>query len=757
MSPEVSVIFRSALGVKPKYEASEDEVADVLSKFATVSDCYGPSSSMHRSREYWDRDSVTGLYVSIFVPGNQTGCLSPKSCNLNSWNYRTEQQCLQQTKGGKSHFCSQCQNEWCQPITKYSQCCTAGFSYDCRSDIKKEECLRGPFCDAGNNYCDPYCSKAKIGNVCPTFFEQEFNNTCVRRSSSWWDCQNLQGSYHGGRQFEIGKYDTEDSCKGGACDYYGLPPGSTPEQCRNTQYCTRTCRKCESARGSKEFCLVEKSEQSCNITPGMNWRLNRCQAFVSNSTACSSVNGTWIKCSSYDSPLSCGARSGNECRWNFYGDCENKAECEAVGQCDDWEFHPRYSHNGLATGVCTYRPETLYRCQGSDWYTKTGHCVSASISSEEDCKPSALQTGSQNYTVTVQWKSRAKTKAQCEAQGTQCLVPKKGFLYLNDTECSSCQGKQQGIYTWNGGVWKNGTLLPTQWEAVRWKSENQWKTLPDQRKFEEVLELSLFQVIGFQVYESFSKKFTSFANIYKFISCDCTKSGKDTCFDEKISVPLKQCSLDPNAGGECSGVQIDTGMFGDDQVVSIEIDEVSATNYIEGTSKSLNLDEAVGNSNIYAVINCYDSNRCGQLVGNGKYIKFSSLAVTNVTVCLDKDLNIDQDTVNYPVLDFAKGSGDDLGSPLRVNVTEVGNQYCGSVNPFTSATWFPIRRMASFTAIPDSTSVSSQSAASTSVSSQSAASTSVSSQSAASTSSLPSSDKRPLAYLSTLICLFATL
>jgi hypothetical protein len=64
MSPEVSVIFRSVLGAKPKYEASEDEVADVLSKFEAVSDCYGPSSSMHSSREYWDRDSVTGNYVS---------------------------------------------------------------------------------------------------------------------------------------------------------------------------------------------------------------------------------------------------------------------------------------------------------------------------------------------------------------------------------------------------------------------------------------------------------------------------------------------------------------------------------------------------------------------------------------------------------------------------------------------------------------------------------------------------------------------
>jgi len=81
-------------------------------------------------------------------------------------------------------------------------------------------------------------------------------------------------------------------------------------------------------------------------------------------------------------------------------------------------------------------------------------------------------------------------------------------------------------------------------------------------------------------------------------------------------------------------------------------------------------------------------------------------------LCRFAYLNIDQDTANYPVLDLVKGEGDELRGPLSVNVTEVGNQYCGTVNPFASKTRFPIRSMA----IPDPlyANLSSKSAAPTS-------------------------------------------
>lgn len=82
----------------------------------------------------------------------------------------------------------------------------------------------------------------------------------------------------------------------------------------------------------------------------------------------------------------------------------------------------------------------------------------------------------------------------------------------------------------------------------------------------------------------------------------------------------------------------------------------------------------------------------GQIVGNGKTFAFSTAAVANVTICLDVDPSIPQDTTTYKNLDFVIGSGNTLGLPIQSNVTISGNQYCGSVAHFKSGTFIPILR-----------------------------------------------------------------
>ena len=80
------------------------------------------------------------------------------------------------------------------------------------------------------------------------------------------------------------------------------------------------------------------------------------------------------------------------------------------------------------------------------------------------------------------------------------------------------------------------------------------------------------------------------------------------------------------------------------------------------------------------------------MVGNGKKFTFSTAATSKVSICLDLDSNIAQDAITYPIRDFVLVSGTTLGVPLKVNVTKSGTQYCGSVDPFTSATFMPVLR-----------------------------------------------------------------
>ena len=44
------------------------------------------------------------------------------------------------------------------------------------------------------------------------------------------------------------------------------------------------------------------------------------------------------------------------CRWEEWAPCRNKGECEAAGECNDWDF---YSHNsddaGTENGGCVYK------------------------------------------------------------------------------------------------------------------------------------------------------------------------------------------------------------------------------------------------------------------------------------------------------------------------------------------------------------------------------------------------------------------
>lgn len=82
----------------------------------------------------------------------------------------------------------------------------------------------------------------------------------------------------------------------------------------------------------------------------------------------------------------------------------------------------------------------------------------------------------------------------------------------------------------------------------------------------------------------------------------------------------------------------------------------------------------------------------GQIIGDGRTYSFSTSSSGNMTICLDLDPSIPQDTSTYANLDFVTSTGTSLSLPLQVNVTISGTQYCATVPAFQSSTFVPIIR-----------------------------------------------------------------
>ena len=339
-------------------------------------------------------------------------------------------------------------------------------------------------------------------------------------------------------------------------------------------------------------------------------------------------------------------------------------------------------------GACIYTPLSSNRCNDGDRNTPSGDCSKKNILTESAC----TSLGS-----SYKWRVRAKTEASCTGSDKFCDLPYYGRTRMNSTTCSSCDGKVRSVYQWTQPQWKNSTTLPLSWLPIEWAPENKWMNTTDFSKVNSIFQAAAGRVIGREIILDFNSKFSLFANTFKYVACDCAQGGSNCFSGGLVSTPLASCTLDPSVSGGCSSgaVNVPAGAFGNTTIPTVNVDFVSAASYVaSGNSTSGIVKRATGNSATYSVVT-YGGALVGQVVGSGISATFSSVPGAFINICLNSDVNIDQDTSSFPVVDFANGTLTTL-TPLRLNVTKTGSTYCADVSPFLNAVLFPIIRIAAY-------------------------------------------------------------
>ncbi len=377
---------------------------------------------------------------------------------------------------------------------------------------------------------------------------------------------------------------------------------------------------------------------------------------------------------------------------------------------NDWEFNRMTcSPTGCElTGVC-FRATTPQnnRCINNEGWAKGG-CIVNSINSETACTTAG-------YT----WKKKATTATECAAHGTGCEEPR----FWNPTdktaaECAKCGGKMKSKFNWTPGKWKNGTMEKLTWRKKQWFSVNSWKKTLNYDALRDVVNEAVGKVVGRQISNSQRLIWSAKLGLLERIACDCTLGASSRpCFSGIQTSKLASCRTAPGVASTCEGLQISNNTFGSNKSVSINVNLIPSSNFAtaslpaptnstNSTSKlTLNALAAITvngvSSEQYAVVK-QNGATVGQVTGSGKSFEFTSTGSESLTICLDLNPSIPQDTAQYPTPDFVKQDGTSLSSPLRATITSSTQvQICGEVKG--AGSYIPILRIANLPADTGST------------------------------------------------------
>jgi hypothetical protein len=711
MSDEMKLEFKAMLRLPTKYDDAEAEISDMtrgILREAESEDCAGPESQNFRKKVEYIR-TKEGDFIRREIPGNRTGCLQPKECSYEPWNRNTETRCTEDAVHGRTHFCAQCKQGFCNPITQFSRCyhpsvsatycSSANGLYDNRSQqctlptrTTEATCLTGAQCRSGTSEpwrCDrTVCVNNNINVVssCTGSYRWDWGiNKCILRDTVFMNnpanCNGAGLVFAPALRFDSGRFETSASCPSRTCDNFQvIMKGGNETDCRSQGYCTSPCSRCRSNSYDNGACrnTTVSALDDCNLIGG-KWiaqgTANACVIQREQNT-CSGSQLQWIDCNALTSST-CTTSPFSQvlgCQWSQWDSCKSPQTCQAAGFCDDWEFG-----NSRGEGVCIYEPKEPFRCDGAP-ATRGGWCIDRQVMNQGGCASPKV------------WKVRAKTQSECEST-TFCQLENGHRTLMGPTTCRECGGKVRAVYTWNVPRWVYGNMVNTTWERIEWRSKNQWIKVLDFDKLQNMLNQAAARLMARTLLNRFAERYSIYATIFQFAACDCI-SGRTDCFGSgPILSRLKECRADPANAGSCGGLTIPPGTFPNGTAVAINVNLVSAASFVgsrPGNSRSIQRNAVA--ASVYEVVRNGDDQVIGQLVGNGRQFTFDVTPIANVSLCLDVDPSITQDTAKYSNLDFAPSVNGVLGVPLGRSVSLQGTQYCGSVLPFTSGTFVPILR-----------------------------------------------------------------
>ena len=312
-----------------------------------------------------------------------------------------------------------------------------------------------------------------------------------------------------------------------------------------------------------------------------------------------------------------------------------KSDCDAAGQCDDFEFGQN--------GACVYSPASgiPFSCSNGDRPTRSGKCINSAATTSASC--------------TTTWVTRARNATACAAYGARCFTPDGKQSAVTAAQCAACGGKSVPLYRWNGPVWKSAQMVSSKWvDSVTWRPINEFKQSLDMGKLENLFKKAIGKIVIRQMVSDFNQQYTALASVFQAFTCDCIDAKSD-CFNSLITSNVGGCTADTSDLSNCNGVVIDSGTFNTAVPVSIDVDLVASANFLGAPSDSPLRKRATKKKTKanYKVVKNSVGTLVGQIVGNAMNYTFSTSASGNVSLCLPVDSSISLNTTAYPNYDIA--------------------------------------------------------------------------------------------------------
>lgn len=710
-------------------------------------------------------------------------------------------------KGNQWDWQAQCMldeiNEEVQDCLPIEMCGNNGDEWSCNRamcynfNVSRDECLAPPTQDEVNQgkYRYTWWEGHENGQVlsasqytgkvgCRAWIPQldTLNHPNGIESSEENMCDEIGGGGGGyklwrGRWYQKGQMHTKEKCSEGLCDIWNRETGVpyTAEECVKQSRCTKPCAKCNTWNYDfKEGrCFADKNiimnSSACESIPGAMWqeygqwdqklqqdiRSFYCMYEIAyNQSYCENNRqyGVWKRCG--DLPKNDEGCQGDpyapalSCWYESWAECDTREECEATGECPDWDLQTCFSNPNTFQWSCVegacIKPFIL-----DDWGNPNCYIVSelANKDSSTDNTDGMKGTGDPSQFQEVlqwsqlgckvasgplatnktscelgggSWKVPAKSKSECDAHGSRCFREPTGNHWMgsekNAQKCSECNGEYRPVYQWMGGIYENGTIKKTQWIPRKIQPVNTWGKSMDHRKRWQMIDHTTEKAIALVMKNDINKKFKSLLGILERIAADCTGSNVDSSnlLGTPNIIDIGTCDIvdtgvDMNT--ECNSLFVNHDTFGGQGAIITVQSILSGSVGYKPVANSQSFKFITNNNNNLRLLNyiiAYPGNSqetsdivnselsiIGQRIGDGSVRTFDPEPSIPVRICLDINNQITQATTAFPMYDFAKGVVSNQNRPgepmLLSNVSVEGNQLCSEIN--SSGTYYPIRRL----------------------------------------------------------------
>jgi len=407
-----------------------------------------------------------------------------------------------------------------------------------------------------------------------------------------------------------------------------------------------------------------------------------------------------------------------QCRWNNWGTCPDEEACGTSGQCEDW-FLERQSPSGeRTTSACVVDIE-VHTTKGQNhqagerkWCDK--YTPALDHAGDMGCIDSTLTTAAACTAAGHSWKTKAATKAECEAHGDLCRDKYRdqqifGGFTTRDT-CESCDGSHQfeKKVKWNGGSWQEPTMFKGAWKAREWASQNSWGKNLARYKLRDLADRAVSMKFGEVFKTKVICKFNPILEALKVTGCGLGEAATD--------------AADPMGGTEACGAVLGGGVI---EVVLSEqtclCSNLAAQKVVDLGAGSADYSEAecpndastildssnkvvptatlverrrlsaadarrLSTCSSHAVVANLVGGICGQKMGTA-----FSTKLNNVQLCITTSVPEAEQCAEYIVKDFAQVyANGTISPPLKLTVTvDAQGRYCAKAP--TAGAFMPIK------------------------------------------------------------------